>query len=264
MRPFGGLRALAVALLALALLPAWALPALAGGDPLNPAQRSWAKQHGPLKVGAFKDYPPFGFVDAHGKVKGMSIDFWRLLSQKVFVPVSFECVGFADQLKGLKSGRFDSLAGIFDLPSRAGDFDFTKPFYAINTYIWVGPGQPEVRGWAGLKDLAVGVVEGDSGQVLAQQNGLNPKAYADYPQVVDALGKGEIQAMVMDQLVATYYLHKRNLQGMVRSTGAPVDGGRMCLPVAKGNAMLLEILNQGVAAVSPAEMKAIEKKWLGN
>lgn len=263
MRAFGGLRSWAVALLALALLMAWAAPAPANGDPLTPAQRAWVKEHGPVKVGVFKDYPPFGFVDAHGKVRGMSVDFWRLLSQKVFVPVSFECAEFAEQLKGLESGRFDSLAGIFDLPSRAKHFDFTKPYYTINTYIWVGPGQPEVQGWAGLKDLRVGVVEGDSGQVLARQNGLKPRAYANYPEVVDALAKDEVQAMVMDELVAAYYLNQRNLEGMVRHTGEPVAGGRMCLPVKKGQAMLLAILNKGVAAISPAEIKAIQKRWLG-
>ncbi|MCB2226908.1 MAG: transporter substrate-binding domain-containing protein [Desulfarculaceae bacterium] len=263
MRGSGSLRKLIVAFAALALLLAWSLPSLAGGDPLTPAQRAWVKKHGPIKVGAFKDYPPFGFVDGQGKVRGMSIDFWRKLSEKIFVPVSFECVGFAEQLKGLKSGRFDSLAGIFDLPSRRKTFDFTKPYYAINTYIWVGPGQPEVQGWAGLKELKVGVVEGDSGQVLAQRNGLSPKAFANYPEVVDALAKDQVQAMVMDELVAAYYLKQRNLEGMVRHSGAAVDGGRMCLPVQKGNAMLLDILNQGVAAISPAEIKAIQKRWLG-
>ncbi|MCF8032557.1 MAG: transporter substrate-binding domain-containing protein [Desulfarculaceae bacterium] len=264
MRGLKSLRSHALGLVALILLLAWTLPALAGGDPLSPAQRQWVKKHAPIKVGVFKDYPPFGFVDEQGKVQGISIDFWRLLSQKVYVPVSFECADFNGQLQGLKSGRFDSLAGIFYLPSRAKHFDFTKAYYIINTYIWVGPGQPVPQGWAGLEYLTVGVVKGDSGQVLAEQHGLKPRLYRDYPAVVDALARGEVEAMVMDQLVAAYFLRKRNLQGMVRHTKAPVDSGRMSLAVAKGNRMLMDILKKGVALISQEEIRDIELRWLGD
>jgi len=41
-----------------------------------------------------------------------------------------------------------------------------------------------------------------------------------------------------------------------------VDQGKMTLPVKKSNQVLLDILNKGVARVSPNELREIADKWL--
>jgi ABC-type amino acid transport substrate-binding protein len=244
------------------LTSAW--PALASqGSLLSVFQRAWIQAHGVLKVGAFNDYPPFGFVDKEGRAQGISIDFWRLLAKKLDITVSFFPVQFAGQLKGLKKSRFDSLAGIFRMASREKDFDFTEPYCVINTYIWVGPKHKNVKDWAGLKGLRLGAVSGDSGEVLAKKQGLNVKGFGGYQQTVLALAKGSLDAIVMDDSVVAYFLWKDNLQHAALRVGQPVDKGEMTLPVAKGNAMLLGILNKGVAAISDQEWQAMVTKWGG-
>ena len=249
-----------IPILALTLLAA-AAPALAKNQGLlSVPQRSWIQARGVIKVGAFKDYPPFGFVDQDGNAQGISIDFWRLLAKKLDITVSFFPLQFAGQLKGLKNSRFDSLAGIFKMPEREKEFDFTKPYCVINTYIWVTPRHKEVKGWAGLK---VGAVTGDSGEVLAQEHGLKVQGFGDYQQAVLALAKGDLDAIVMDELVVAFFLWKHRLKGAALKAGGPVDKGEMTLPVDKGNAILLDILNQGVAAISDAEWEAIVARWIG-
>ena len=86
-------------------------------DLLTKGQMDWLDRHKEVQVGAFNDYPPFGFVDASGQAQGMSIDFWNMMTQKLGFEVKFHPTAFAQQLEGLKSGRFDSLAGIFPLVS---------------------------------------------------------------------------------------------------------------------------------------------------
>jgi ABC-type amino acid transport substrate-binding protein len=213
-------------------------------------------------VGVFNDYPPFGFVDRTGAPKGMSIEFWRLLSSKLGFWVQFYPASFNEQLKGLESGKFDSLAGIFPLKERARRFDFTRPYTTIHTNIYVKPRHRRIKSLQGLRGLKVVVVEGDSGEAICLRAGINPVRVTNYLQAVFELANGDGDAMIMDELVVGYYIKRHGLEKKILKTGPPVDIGSMTLPVRKGNRRLLKILDTGVRSVSRVEWDKIERKWL--
>lgn len=232
-------------------------------DLLTKAQRDWLDRHKEIRVGAFNDYPPFGSVDASGQAQGMSIDFWNAMAQKLGFKATFYPTAFAQQLEGLKAGRLDSLAGIFPLAERKESFDFTKEYTVIATHIYVRPKYAALKGLKDLKGLKVGGVKGDSGTVIAEKAGLKPKDFTSYLGAIQALGREEIDAIIMDELVVNYYAAQNKLEEKIKKIGAPVDQGKMTLPVIKGNATLLGILNKGVSLVSSDEWLKIRQKWLG-
>ncbi len=230
---------------------------------LTKAQRDWLDRHKEIRVGAFNDYPPFGSVDAAGQAQGMSIDFWKAMAQKVGFKATFHPTAFAQQLEGLKGGRFDSLAGIFPLAERKEFFDFTKDYTTIATSIYVRPKFAGLKGLKDLKGLKVGGVKGDSGTAIAEKAGLRPKDFTSYLGAVQALGREEIDAIIMDELVVNYYAVQNKLEDKIKKIGEPVDQGKMTLPVIKGSAVLLGILNKGVSMVSSDEWLKIRQKWIG-
>ncbi len=232
-------------------------------DPLNAKQRAWLKNHGTIRVGAFNFYPPFGFVDETGEPQGMSIDFWRLISSKLDFWVQFSPIAFKNQLNGLKSGKYDSLTGIFPLMKRQKFFDFSKSYTIIRTYIYVKPKHSHLESLKDLKGLKVSAVEGDSGQTVGREAGLNPFSFPTYREAIFNLANGDTDAIIMDELVVTYYIAKHNFHGKIIKIGQPVDEGKMTLPVSKGNTILLDILNKGIDMVSKDEWEKIEKEWLG-
>jgi polar amino acid transport system substrate-binding protein len=232
-------------------------------DLLSKGQRDWLDRHKEIQVGAFNDYPPFGFVDASGQAQGMSIDFWNIMAQKLSFKVKFHPTAFAQQLEGLKSGRFDSLAGIFPVEERKKFFNFTREYTIIATNIYVRPKYASLKGLKDLKGLKVGGVEGDSGKVIAEKAGLKPKGFTSYLSTVQALGREEIDAIIMDELVVNHYVVQNKLEDKIKKIGQPVDQGKMTLPVAKENTMLLGILNKGVSQVSYEEWLKIRQKWIG-
>ncbi|MBU2547464.1 MAG: transporter substrate-binding domain-containing protein [Proteobacteria bacterium] len=250
------------------LLAVFMLSVLIGSTPLRAEgpvtaeESAWLKSHGPIQVGAFNDYPPFGFVDQQGRAQGISVDFWRLLASRLGFEVRFHPVSFNQQLDGLRSGRFDSLAGIFPLPKRARDFDFTAPYMIIDTRIFVQPRHDNVRGFKDLVGLKVGAVKGDSGQVLAETFGLKTTPYSNYEEAIQALADDKVSAIVMDELVVYYVRALRGLQDRIKPAGPPVDEGKMTLPVKKGNPVLIGLLRKGTALISAGEVKAIAEKWL--
>ncbi len=231
-------------------------------DPLTPAERARVEQKGVLKIGAFPDYPPFGFLDEAKQPVGMSIDYWNLLAQKLNLKVKFCPTSFDKQLKGLESGDFDSLAGIFPLMERQKSFDFTKSFYTLNTNLFVAPGLNNISSLQSLPSVPVGVVEGDSSQEVAKQAKREMKVFPGYLETVMALANGQVKAIILDDPVVAYYIKVKGLAGKIRKVPDPVAQGWMTLPVKKGNLQLLEILNKGISQVSPQEWQKIERKWV--
>ena len=57
-----------------------AATAASSSGALTAAEQAYLKQKGTLQVGAFNDYPPFGFVDASGKAAGIAVDYWNLVA----------------------------------------------------------------------------------------------------------------------------------------------------------------------------------------
>jgi ABC-type amino acid transport substrate-binding protein len=230
------------------------------------AEQAYLAKKGTLQVGAFNDYPPFGFVGADGEAAGISVDYWSLVAQRLGVSVAFTPVRFADQLDGLKQGKFDSLEGIFPLPERARWFAFSRPYFTIATRIYTEAGATDLASLAalkGAKGLKVAVVKGDSGQAIADKAGLKTLVVAGYPQAVKAVGSGRAQAMILDEMVAEYYIRQFKLGAKVKPAGAPVASGSMTMPVRKDDIVLRGILNKGAAMVSSTELNGIEEKWTG-
>jgi polar amino acid transport system substrate-binding protein len=232
-------------------------------DLLTAAERSWLLQKGTLLVGAFNDYPPFGFVDASGKAVGMSVDYWTLVAQNLGVKVVFTPMAFADQLAGLRAGRYDALEGIFPLDERRQWFAFSVPYFAIDTRIYVDATHTDRTTLASLKGLTVAVVEGDSGQQIALSAGLTTLSVSSYPLAVSAVAGGAAQAMILDQLVADYFIAQASLSAKVKVVGSPVATGQMTMPVDVRNSTLVGILNKGIAQVGPDAFNSIYAKWMG-
>ena len=226
---------------------------------LTADEQAWLDDKGTLKVGAFSDYPPFGFVDESGEAVGIAADYWRLLGEKLGVGIEFFPVQFADQILGLQHGTYDSLQGIFPVSSREEWFAFSTPFFDIPTRIFTD-GATGVTSLKDLKGVKVAVVKDDSGQLLADHAGLDTLVVPGYEDAVKALGEGKAGAAILDQLVGEYYAKKLGYEAM-QAVGSPVDEGQMTLPVQKDQTTLLSILDKAQKMVSDQEFSGIVSKW---
>jgi ABC-type amino acid transport substrate-binding protein len=237
-------------------------PAATSSSALTADEQAWLADKGTLTVGAFNDYPPFGFVDSGGQAAGIAVDYWKHLAEHLGVQVQFKPEQFDSQLNDLKAGAVDSLQGIFPLESRKQWFAFTGPYLDIPTRIYTD-GATGATSLDALKGMKVAVVKGDSGQELADDAGLRTLVVAGYPEAVKAVAKGKAQAAILDQLVGDYLINKLGYQDKVHASGAPVADGQMTLPVKKDDTMLLGILRKGQQMVSEDEVNEFVQKWVG-
>jgi len=81
-----------------------------------------------LKVVVTPYWPPFNFNDK-GELKGISIDYWKLIAKKA--NLDYELISeslWTNVLKGIKSGKYDIVPNTSKTPEREKYAIFSKPF----------------------------------------------------------------------------------------------------------------------------------------
>ncbi|MCB2190937.1 MAG: transporter substrate-binding domain-containing protein [Deltaproteobacteria bacterium] len=250
-------------LLALAFLAA-ACGSLDQQDPLTSKERAWLKEHGPVMVGADLTYHPFSFMGADGKAEGICPALWRAMAEKLDFEVRFEALSDEKELESLVSGALDSSTGMFPLAFRRKVLDFSEPFYPVTTAVFVGSQAPGISGLESLSGTKVGAVKNDSGAAVLLKNHITPMLFDSYKACVMALGQGHIQAAVMDDPVMLYWRNRLGLGDKISwvQGNAVVERNDLAMPVKKGNALLLSIINKGLALTSGSELQRIKERYL--
>ncbi len=233
-------------------------------DLLGRSERKWLEEHGPVKVGIFPDYPPYSFVGSDQVPMGIGVEIWKAMAQKLGFKVQFVPMPLEQQLRALAQGRLDSLVGISPDKQCQKQSSFSGPFFPIETSVFVNAAEDDFWNWEELRNLKVGVVQGDAAQAICAKEQVKPVLFTNYKEAVRALAAGRVRAVIMDEPVMLYYREKLNLGDKINWPRYPVvHASDMALPVKKGNDKLLGILNKGLAQVSGSQMGVILQHWRG-
>ena len=210
------------------------------------------------------DNVPFQFQDEQGDPAGIIIDFWRLWSQKTGVTVDFQPVSWSETLSRVRSGKSQVHAGLFFSKERDRYLDFGGPLVEVDTHIFVQRNLPLIKTVKGLAGYQVGVLTGDYVEnYLAQR--LPPNSLVSYPEyksMMEALQQNKLKVFAVDTLTGIYHLKQHDLLQKFKISDMDLLYSNSLRPaVSSGNTQVLEIVEQGMARVSPGERKEIVKYW---
>ncbi|MGD9949715.1 MAG: transporter substrate-binding domain-containing protein [Desulfobulbus sp.] len=210
-------------------------------------------------------YAPFAFIDGNGEPAGISIDIWKLWSQKTGVQVEFRLMQWDAVLDAVRSGKVDAVGGVFATPHRQQYLSFSQPYLSLTTALFFHQQIGGIRGLEDLQGFTVGVVSGDSGEELVRTR--YPQApllkYSDAAALVEAAVRGEVKVFVVDSEIGRFYLARFDHQGLIRETNRPVAINKLTAAVRRGNTHLLSAINEGFARITPGEIARIEAAWGG-
>jgi polar amino acid transport system substrate-binding protein len=115
---------------------------------------------GKLVVGLFPASPPYGYVNAQGKIEGIDIEIARLMAQDLGVELETVSTSGAARIPTLLTGKVDVLIAVLSItPKRAEQVAYSIP-YAGFQIIMYGPADQKVRDWPDLAGKRVGVTLG--------------------------------------------------------------------------------------------------------
>lgn len=209
------------------------------------------------------NYPPYLFKDTNGNTVGIVADTWKLWEQKTGVKVTLLAIVWEQALQQLLSGHADVIEMIYQDPEREKRFSFSAPYATLPVGIYAHESIGGLATSNHLSGFTVGVQKGDGCIFHLKQAGVQSfRLYNNYEEMITATLKGEIKILCMDDYPATYYLYRAHAdQTILRAF--TLYQGEFHRAVKKGNEQTLSLIAKGMAAITPAEMAAIEAKWKG-
>jgi polar amino acid transport system substrate-binding protein len=248
----------------------WPLPASAGVRPEVPAFATSAllakiRARGEVAIGVRDDFPPFGMVDAKGRLRGLELDLAQALADHLGVDLRPVPVTPDNRFERLRQGAVDILiASAGDTLARRMGVTAVEPhYYGSGVNVLLRPERTE-RDWSQLRGSTLCAVEGAAFNAWLMHR--HHVSLHLQPSVADALG-----ALAQGRCAGLLYTgaavqHLRRLADW-RHYRLPMDSAlvvpwAISLPHAEqGTELEREVGNALARWHREGTLIALEKKW---
>lgn len=215
-----------------------------------------------LTVVANGDYPPFLFVDRDGKPRGYVVDKWRLFAAHTGVQVKIEPMTWPAAQNAVTTGRADVLEIAYRTPSREASYAFSKPYATVHIAVYLDDRIRGVHDVASLAGIPVGVGQRDACMEWLRAAGVTRLVtFASYRQLAAAAAAGQVHAFCMVDDAATFYLSRHSALNRFYQAFV-IRAPELRFATRKNNAALLQVLEAGMARITPAERRVLDRRWL--
>ncbi|MGB3211089.1 MAG: transporter substrate-binding domain-containing protein [Desulforhopalus sp.] len=229
---------------------------------------AWLKEHPVVRLAPDPDFPPIEFIDKDGKYCGIAADFIKLI--EAMLPIKFEIVHLRNWQEVIAQGKaktIDMFGAAVPTPERLTYMSFTKPYVEFPAVVLVrdsADGFPVLSELSG-KRVAVVSNYADHEYMVKAYPKIPLEIMPDISSGLRQVSFGKVDAMVLNLASASYYIQKDGISNLkvTEDTDFVFDlsfAGRSDWPE------LTSILEKTMAAISPADKKAVLDSWisLGN
>lgn len=231
---------------------------------LTEEEVAYLKARGALTYGADYNAPPLRSVnDATGQYEGIVIDYLNALSLELGTNIETKPMIWHEALEALKNGQID-FCDMHPSKARSEYFDFTIPIYHQRGAVLVNRSQKHIQSPDDLEGVTIAAIKDDYviEHVKATYKEVEIREHIDLKQAIDALSKGEVDAVLGDESVMHYFIVNENLANRFELLDAFLYEREAVLGVQKGNDLLLSILNKSIRNLERSQtMNRINNKW---
>ncbi len=234
---------------------------------LTTEERAWIKENPEIRVGNEMDWPPFDFVEG-GKPMGYSIDLLKLVSQKAGLTAQFvNGYTWVELLALFKDGNLDVLPAIYETKERKEEIAFTTGYYTQPSVMVVNSSNHDIKTLHDLFGKRLAAIKGFAITDIIKERYPDIELY-----LVDALldgimavSTGQAEAFI-DSIGNISYLTEKsfipNVKIITDESLRQLANPALHIGVPKNNAILRNILQKGLDAVTRDEEKELKYRWL--
>ncbi|GAB6172570.1 transporter substrate-binding domain-containing protein [Paradesulfitobacterium aromaticivorans] len=234
----------------------------AGAEKLNLNTKSVQKT---IRVGGDNNYPPYEFLDVNGIYKGFNVDVMRAIGIELGLDIEITSMSWNDTQAALQQGKIDLIQGMTYSKTRSATYDFSDPLVTNTQAIFVRSDNRYINDLGDLKAQTVAVQRGDiSTEMLSQIPGVHLVERTNQEEGLSDLLAGKVDAFVGNRLTGLYFSQKEHKTEELKIVGEPLNPTDYAVAVLKGNKQLLDLINQGIAAIKKdGTYNKIYHKWFG-
>ncbi len=243
--------------------PAWCIAAALAAAAL-PAPAQWAGPAQAVRFAPERDYGPFVFQRADGKIDGLSVEMLSLLQQRVGLSVTtLPARPLNEQLQALRSREADLVSSLRATPERGEYALFTLPYVSVPAVVVVRTDQPD-RLLAAMAGEAVAVGQGYAVEPVMRQR--YPKVawqgVSDDAVALRGLVQRRFSAAVVDAASFLHVTREQRLDGLRIAGPADFDYA-LSFAVRKDWPELRDALDQAIRALPRDQRQTVLRRWLG-
>ncbi|MCP4152200.1 MAG: transporter substrate-binding domain-containing protein, partial [bacterium] len=232
---------------------------------LTPEERLWLNRHdGKLRLAPTPNYPPVDFIDENGTYKGIVADYIKLIEARLNFTFKLTRVDtWSLLLKKAKAGEVDVTGGAQQNSQRLKYFRFSTPILTLPAVIVT---RKETKGNLSIekmRGMKVAVVRSYAVQPYLETR----YSYLDIHPVAGNLAAlrmvsfSEVDAVIMELPVATYYLAKEGITNL-RIAGNSGYTYKLRIASRKNMPILNRILQKGLDSITTKEREEIYSRWI--
>lgn len=244
-------------LLAMTLLMALSLVAGCGSD--SPKK---------MVIGLDDNFAPMGFRNEKNEIVGYDIDLAKEACKRAGMEVEFKPIDWASKEAEIKGKCIDAIWNCFTVnPERQEAYTLSKP-YMVNAQLVVVPKGSEITKIADLKGKVLAVQDDSTGSYILDRNNelrtslKDYRKYPDFAAVYMDMDAGRIDAMVVDAVLARYYMvkHPDKYVALEENLGDEV----VAVAFRKDDKEYSEKINKALDEMKKdGTMKKISEQWMG-
>lgn len=235
--------------------------------PLSPAEKRYLEQLGPITVCPDPDWLPYAQMDSNGTFTGIAADLMKLISERLGVTfIYIQAKDWDEAVVLSQAGKVLLLPFLNQTPKREQWLIFTDPlFFDPNVFI-TREEHPFITDAALLKDKTIAVPSGTS---------IEEKVRRDYPNL-KILNTGNSESdvfkavaerradLTLRSLTVSAYSIRKGGWFTLKVAGQAHDEytNRLRIGVLKSEPMLRDILNKGIATITPQEREEITNRHI--
>ncbi len=217
---------------------------------------------GTFRIGIDPTWSPLNFDTQQAYVNGYTEDL--LLEIAEYNGVAFEKISanYDTLLEGLKKGQYDAiLTSMPPFEFNTARYDFSQNFLETGLVLITSQDSK----YAKVKDLSnhlVGIITGSPAVLVLEKNpSIIIRSYSSFPDALNAVMNGEIEAAVLDRLPASAYV--RDLyNGKLKIVGKPLTKAGLHAIANKDSGHFIDSFNKTIEKMKKkGVLDSLEKKW---
>lgn len=218
-------------------------------------------------VGFDQDFPPMGFVGEDGEFTGFDLELAAEVASRLGKEVVYQPIAWDAKDMELESGTIDCIWNGFTMNGREDDYTWSEP-YMENNQVFVVKADSGISTKADLAGKVVDVQTDSSAEAALNDDPDLMNSFgqlvtvADYNTAFMDLESGAVDAIAMDDIVASYQIEQRNADFVVlEETLAAEEYG---IGFKKGNEELRDQVQAALEEMAAdGTLAEISENWFG-
>jgi polar amino acid transport system substrate-binding protein len=196
-----------------------------------------------IRISMSPGYPPFSYYNAKKEVVGFDVSVSREIAKRLGVELKVLAVPWEEIINSLNAGESDAILGSMAITEeRSKLVDFSVPYYYARSLVMV-PKDSKIKTLKDLRTKTVGVMTFSTFENDAKTLELpHVRQYKTNDDALGALSKGEVDAVITDDVVGMYAKNRMGL--VIEPLGDTLNSDRIAIAVRKGETALLTRINE--------------------